>query len=156
MSNHLRESKSSTKKKKITNWVIKQAQTQSRAKYPTPKSKKLWTENWPQTIEANGSDNVRVSDLLPFLRVGVKISGGGNNHSLPTASIERKHKNHIEQLKTLVKPKILTTKRRERETHAWASLVVAKGSHWPIESVSLIAEIENWKIEREKEKKSKH
>ena len=71
----------------------------------------------------------------------MKIFGGGNNHSLPTAAIEFKHKNHIEQLKALVKPKILTTK-REREM-CLGFFVVAKGSHWPIESVSSIAEIEN-------------
>ena len=44
----------------------------------------------------------------------------------------------------------------ETERDAWASLVGARGSHWPLESVSLMAAIENWNGERKKEEDTIH
>lgn len=38
-------------------------------------------------------------------------------------------------------------KRKNERRQTWASLVGARGSHWPLESVSFIAEMENWSSE---------
>ena len=48
--------------------------------------------------------------------------------------------------------KKLEKKKEKKKGHAWASLVGAKGSHWPLESVSLIAANANCQKEKQKQK----
>jgi hypothetical protein len=67
--------------------------------------------------------------------------------------LSQKNHNTIvnESVQELYSSRLKREREKERERDAWASLVGARGSHWPIESVSLMAAIENWGNKEERE-----